>query len=265
MRFLCVAVAVGLAPMGANASDPISAELPRDADIYLLGEIHDDARHHRRQAALVKGLRPAAIVFEMLPATLELDLSSIDPSDLGALDAALGWSDWGWPDLEMYQPIFTSAPTARIFGMALPREEVRRSVGDGAATVFGADAAEYGLTEALPPAQQKARETLQDEGHCNALPPEMLPGFVEAQRLRDAAFTRRTLEAFEAAGGPVVVITGNGHVRDWGMPSFFARVAPGVTVVALGQIYSDAEAGAYTHAMLSPPIERDSDPCDAFK
>ncbi len=265
MRRFFLGVAFALAPVTASASEPIVIELPPGADIYLLGEIHDDARHHRRQGAIAKFLRHKALVFEMLPATLELDLSTVDTADLAALDAATGWSEFGWPGLEMYQQIFQAAPNARVYGMALPREEVRRAVGDGAAAVFGDGAEAYGLTEALPDAEQAAREKLQDEGHCNALPPEMLPGFVEAQRLRDAAFTQSALDAFEAVGGPVVVITGNGHVRDWGMPAFFARVAPQLDVVALGQIYSDREAGAYTHTMISPPVERETDPCDAFK
>lgn len=265
MRWFVMSVAAAVFPMVASASEPIVIELPPDADIYLLGEIHDDARHHRRQGAIAKFLRPKALVFEMVPATLDLDLSTVDTSDLNALDAATGWSDWGWPDLAAYQQIFQAAPNARVYGMALPREEVRRAVGEGAAVVFGDAAETYGLTDALPVEEQSTRENLQDEGHCNALPPEMLPGFVEAQRLRDAAFTQRTLDAYEAVGGPVVVITGNGHARDWGMPAFFARVAPELKVVALGQIYSDREADAYTHTMLSPPVERDTDPCDAFK
>ncbi|MCY4336638.1 MAG: ChaN family lipoprotein [Litoreibacter sp.] len=265
MRRAVLGFAAAIAPLAAFASEPIATELPPDADIYLLGEIHDDARHHRRQGAIAKFLRPKALVFEMLPATLELDLSTVDTADLTALDMATGWTEFGWPGLEMYQQIFQASPNARVYGMALPRDEVRRAVGEGAAAVFGDEAEAYGLNEALPVDEQQAREQLQDDGHCNALPPEILPGFVEAQRLRDAAFARRTLEAFNAVGGPVVVITGNGHVRDWGMPAFFARVAPDLKVVALGQLYSDADVDAFTHAMLSPPIERDTDPCDAFK
>jgi hypothetical protein len=60
------------------------------------------------------------------------------------------------------------------------------------------------------------------------LAPEILPGFVEAQRLRDAALAEAALAALEAHGAPVAIITGNGHARrDWGVPAVLAVAAPG--------------------------------------
>jgi hypothetical protein len=89
--------------------------------------------------------------------------------------------------------------------------------------VFPGDAARFGLTEALDPDEQAAREAEQQEAHCNALPEEILPGFVEAQRLRDAALAEAALAALADTGGPVVVVTGNGHARaDWGVPALLA-------------------------------------------
>ncbi len=61
---------------------------------------------------------------------------------------------------------------------------------EGAAAVFGAAAARFGLDAPLPEDEQAAREAEQAEAHCGALPAEMLPGMVEAQRLRDAALAR---------------------------------------------------------------------------
>ena len=43
----------------------------RRADIVLLGEIHDNPEHHANQAAIVRALQPAALVFEMFPQASE--------------------------------------------------------------------------------------------------------------------------------------------------------------------------------------------------
>jgi uncharacterized iron-regulated protein len=107
---------------------------------------------------------------------------------------------------------------------------------------------------------------MQMSAHCDALPADMLPGMVAAQRLRDAHFSRVTLQALDETGGPVVVITGNGHARkDWGMPVYLAAAAPEVTVRTLGQ-FEDAPAAdaPFDVTLFSSAAER-PDPCLAFR
>mgnify|MGYP006311152977 CR=1 FL=1 len=137
---------------------------------------------------------------------------------------------------------------------------------EGPAETLGAGAARFGLDQPLPEARQTRRERLQMEAHCGALPPDLLPGMVAAQRLRDAQLARVTLQARGDTGGPVVVITGNGHARtDWGVPAMLAKAAPGLSVAALGQI----EAGGtpseapFDIVETTPAIDR-PDPCAAF-
>ena len=239
--------------------------IPGDADIYLLGEIHDDAAHHLRQAEIVERLSPTTLVFEMLPDTFQLDATKRPVGDANALDTALGWSSGGWPDFALYHPIFQAAPDAHIVGMAPPEDEVRQAIEDGAAQVFGADAAQFGLTDALDPKEQSNREKLQDEVHCNALPAELLPGFVEAQRFRDARFALATLKALQTYGSPVAVITGNGHVVLWGMPRALELAAPEVKTVAVSQLYGEAKAGGADIVLRSAAPPQSSDPCASFQ
>ena len=256
-----------LAAPPALARPLVSASGIPEADIVILGEVHDNPAHHLFQAEAVAAIGPAAVIWEMLPPGIE-----VDPSlPARELSEALEWEARGWPDFALYAPVFAAAPDAVHLGMALPREDVRAAIGEGAAAVFGKDAVRFGLDLPLPDAEQEERETAQLRDHCDALPAEMLGGFVEAQRLRDAGFARAALTALEAHGGPVVVITGNGHARtDWGMPVYLAAAAPEVSVVSVGQLERDgadddlrdgAPFGLWTFA---EPPER-GDPCEAFR
>ena len=161
--------------------------------------------------------------------------------------------------------MFEATGSAVIYGMALPADLVNRAVIEGSAAVFGSDAARFGLAVDLPHAEQRARERLQQDAHCGMLPESLLPGMVEAQRLRDAAFARTTLEAVEKSGKPVIVITGTGHARDdWGMPAALGVAAPQLEVMTIGQFEESVPAAArFDHTLVSSPAPR-KDPCEAL-
>lgn len=236
-------------------------------DVVFLGEQHDNPAHHARQAALVAEIAPAALVFEMLTPQQAALVTPELIADEAGLEGALGWADSGWPDFAMYYPIFAAAPEAAYFGAALPREEARRVMGEGVRAVFGDEAALYGLDQPLPPEQQETREALQLSAHCDAMPAEMLPMMVDIQRLRDARLAQEALAALEQTGGPVVVITGNGHARlDWGAPAALALAAPDVTVASFGQGEArfGAPDGGFDMVDITEDVERD-DPCAAFE
>jgi len=256
MRWL-TAIALGL---GLNLG-PAWAQ-----DVIVLGEVHDNPAHHTEQAARVEALKPAALVFEMLDTAQAGRVTPDFVSQPRAMAEALEWADSGWPDFSMYHPIFAAAPEAAVHGAALPRAAARKVLSEGVEDVFGPDAARYGLTEPLGPKEQAAREALQDAAHCGALPEEMLPQMVMIQRVRDAMLARAALDAMAATGGPVAVITGNGHARkDWGMPALLMRVAPELDLHVLGQT-EDARPliGGFDEVLSAPAAPRD-DPCAAFR
>lgn len=236
------------------------------ADIVVLGEVHDNPLHHVNQAAAVAALAPKALVFEMLTPDQAARVTPALVVDGAALAEALEWDASGWPDFTFYHPIFLAAPAARVYGAAFGREALAGAAKGGAAGVFGAEAARFGLSEPLEEAGLAERIAEQAEAHCDALPPEMLPGMVEVQRLRDAGLARAALEALEDTGGPVAVITGNGHARtDRGMPAALAAAAPGVTVLSLGQIEGAPDADPpFDLWLVTEPAERE-DPCAAFR
>lgn len=260
---------LGLVAPGFSAAGQIDAAalttLP-GTDVTVLGEVHDNPAHHANQARAVGAIAPAALVFEMLSPAQAAMVTPALRADAAALGTALGWEAAGWPDFAMYYPIFQAAPEAAIFGAALPRDAVRRAVSDGAAAVLGEPAQDYGLTKPLAPEVLQARVTLQQEAHCNALPEDLLPGMVEAQRLRDAALARAARQALAETGGPVAVITGNGHARkDWGLAAALSVAAPEVSILTVGQFEEAPDAPPpFDFWLVTAPAERE-DPCAGFQ
>ncbi len=239
-------------------------DVPPAADVVLLGELHDNPFHHANQARWVVSIAPAALVFEMLPPALALRAQSHGPAP--GLGEALDWEARGWPDFSMYRPIFAAAADAAIFGGEVAGDDARRAVIDGAAAVMGPAGDVFGLGVGLPPDEAAARAEAQGGSHCGALPPEMLPGMVEAQRLRDAALARAVVAAIAETGGPVVVITGNGHARrDWGVPAALAIAAPDLTVTSVGQFEASPPGDPPFDAWAVSPASSRGDPCDAFR
>lgn len=76
-------------------------QLPQ-ADVIILGELHDSPIHHLNQATAVAAIAPRALVFEMLSPGQVQGLTELDRMDAETLGAALGWAESGWPDFEMY-------------------------------------------------------------------------------------------------------------------------------------------------------------------
>jgi uncharacterized iron-regulated protein len=276
MRFavpLSAVLCAGGIAAAATGADPgaVAAVIAaaRSADVVVLGEIHDNPTHHANQAAIVAALQPAALVFEMIPQAAEDEANALreQGADRDTVAAALDWADSGWPDFDHYWRILEAAPQARVFGAGQPIAEVRRAMVEGAAGVFGPDAATYGLDRPLPPEELAAREALQAAAHCDTLPAEALPGLVEAQRFRDASLADAALWARTMTGGGlVVVIAGSGHAdKARGMPAALAIADPELRVLSVGQFEAlPADAANYDDVLLAAAPER-ADPCAGLR
>lgn len=233
---------------------------PPDQDVYVLGEVHDNPLHHAEQARLVGLIAPKAVVWEMLLPEQVAALADTDRSDAAAMAAALDWEASGWPDFSMYYPIFNVAGDVPHLGAGVSREDLQTAMKDGAASMMGME---------LPPFAPDVQAALQAEqavAHCNALPADLLPAMVQAQRLRDATLAGTALQALLDHGGPVVIITGTGHARaDTGTPAILRILEPGLKVWSLGQTESDPGPDAPFDAVnVTAPAPRE-DPCLAFK
>ena len=250
------------------------------ARYVLVGETHDNPDHHRIQAAIVAGLagRRPAVVFEMITADEAPALAAFlaRPGRAAAgLGPAVRWTERGWPDFAMYQPIVEAALGAGLTLLPgdLGRESVRAIGRKGRAAVSDTEAARLGLDRAMP-AEAEAALTLElKESHCGMLPDKALPGMLMVQRARDGALAD-ALTAAAVPTGAAVLIAGTGHVRrDWAVPALIAAREPAAAVVSIGLLevpradadlatlgISDADPAPYDFVLFTPKAEV-SDPC----
>lgn len=255
-----------IALMLALLAGPAGAQVvpPPGMDVYVLGEVHDNPSHHAEQARLLALVAPKTVVWEMLTPEQVVAMEGVDRADLAAMEKALDWAHSGWPDFALYHPIFAAAGGAAHLGATVPRADLRKAIGEGAGAALGERAEGWPMGPLATP-EQEAREAEQREAHCNALPEDLLPGMVEAQRMRDWSLASLAVAAVEAGQGPVVVITGTGHARkDWGAPALIAAARPGVKVWSLGQIEGAPDGNEPFDAVQTAPAPEREDPCRAF-
>jgi len=231
-------------------------------DVLIIGELHDNPEHHVQQRNAILGVAPKAVVFEMLTPDEAARLADVARTPQAMRAATTGFH---WTNIADYADVLSES--AVIVGAALPPETVRAAFADGAAPVFGTDAAVFGLDQNVPDAELAQRVTLQFDAHCGAMPQEMMGGMVEAQRLRDAAFARAVVDALDTYGAPVVLITGNGHARtDWGVPVYLATARPDLAVESIGQGENgQAPEGTFDMTLNAAAAPERGDPCAAFR
>ena len=231
----------------------------------ILGEVHDNAAHHRLQAEILKAMLDAgrlpALAMEQFDLQHQPTLEAArargerDPerlADAGRFDR----KGWRWPD---YRPL---VELAALNGLALLAANLSRA---DARALMKSGLPAQGIAVAAQ-AQRNALEQDIIEGHCGIRPPPaMLSGMVEAQRARDA----RMAETLRSAGGSgAVLVAGAGHARrDRGVPSYLPAAAREkllsigfVEVARDGALPTADYAGIYDLVWYTPRATRD-DPC----
>lgn len=230
----------------------------RGADFVLLGELHDNAWHHRRRGELIGALGPVPVVAEHLTRGQAVRFGH----DLLASLQAAGFEAQGW-DWPVHEPLFAAIRQAGapLGGGNLPRDVVRQVARDGQPP---ADLAALIASAPLPAAAQAALDADLLQGHCGHLTPARLPAMRQAQRARDAAMA---LALQAAATRPALLVAGNGHVRtDYGVPPLLQALAPGrrTLAVGFGEHGDDWRQAPYTYLWITPRQDR-QDPCKGLK
>lgn len=175
------------------------------ADAILLGEQHDAPEHHALEKATVAHLaarqRLAAVVLEMADAGTHTTGMPANASDEDVRQA-LRWNDKGWP-WTSYGPTVMAAVRAQVpvLGGNLPRADMGQAMKN-------TDLDGKLSTEAL----QMQIDAIQ-KGHCGLLPETQLLPMARIQLARDDSMARTVADAAQP-GRTVLLIAGNGHVRD---------------------------------------------------
>jgi uncharacterized iron-regulated protein len=250
------------------------------ARYVLLGEVHDNAEHHRLRhgllAALIRDGRRPALVMEQFdrehqPALERAQTAAAPTPESLKTAGRVNTQGWNW---SYYEPLIRLALDHRlpIVAANLSRADAFRVSTDGATAVLGAAAVKtLHLDQPLPDAARRKLEQVIEDGHCGEAPRDILPGMVSAQRARDAVMAQ-ALQGHSAA----VLIAGNGHVRrDFGVPHYLAHYPQGddVRVVGFMEIddaksapsdYVTAAAPEYDYIVFTEPTPR-PDPCKALR
>lgn len=248
----------------------------KGARFVLLGEVHDNAIHHRLRrdliAAWIRDGRRPAIAMEQFDREHQAALQHAqrDPAPTPESLKTAGHFDarsWNW---SFYEPIIRLALDHRltVYAANLSRAEAFRVSTQGAGAVLGtATVSALQLDRPLPDVARHKLEQIIEEGHCGKAPPDILPGIVNAQRTRDAVMAQ-TLQA----QAPAVLIAGNGHVRrDFGVPHYLAQYPQGNDALVVGFLevetarvspaeYFTTAAPEYDVIVFTPRTPR-PDPC----
>jgi uncharacterized iron-regulated protein len=272
---LCLGLSgCALPPKAHEPSDPQWFERMPQADVVLLGELHDQPLHHRQRLTWIAQWaerRPVAMVMEQLDVRGQaaLDEARAAPPEenesLGARArrlaqaAGFSFSGWNWID---YRPFIELAleRDLPLYAGNLSRDEAMQ-IARGAPHRLATHA-----PQGWGDAQQTALLRSIAEGHCGLLPEAMLAPMALAQRARDAQMAEVALRAGRA-GHLVVVLAGNGHVRrDYGLPLHLSALQPGLRVFSVGLIEDGGDAGnALYDAVWSVPALRREDPCERLR
>lgn len=268
----------------------------KNADYLLLGEKHDNEKHHAFQSIMVSlaggSGKTGQLIAEMIEPQHQdvLDrinkVYSIDESKvddvfalneekeglLASLGDDLNWEKRGWPHWESYKTIFI---TGLEWGWPLtagnPNRETIMSIGRGGK--LGPD-----LLTNLRWDQnysQEQTDSLLDElveSHCGMMGRESMQPLVTLQRLKDAHMARAMRQGLPK-NGVSVLIAGNGHVRkDRGVPFFLDGDKKTVSVAIIEVVRDQLEASSYPafdpklydYVWFTPRVD-EIDPCDKFR
>ena len=259
----------------------------RGARTAILGEVHDNPDHHRIQAQLLAAFaqgreKPPAVVFEMIPTTMQKRLDMIlklPEVDADMVFDAVRWDDSGWPSRDLYRPIMEQVLRLRapIIAAGLPRKDIRPVSRNGLDAALSKEEQAALQLAPLPPTLLNALTREIVKSHCDMIPEDVARRMSAVQRLRDALLAKGMREGFQRQGS-AVLITGDGHARkDRTVPLYLRRYGDVPAPLVVWQAEARKDARTLTDLMpddASPaqvadviivtPRAKRKDPCEQF-
>ncbi|MCU7939519.1 MAG: ChaN family lipoprotein [gamma proteobacterium symbiont of Bathyaustriella thionipta] len=231
------------------------------AQVILLGETHDNARHHQLQAQFISYLtennQPPAVAFEMLNQNQQSIINSFEAnqyasdgnSHFGSTRSGekntqlfadkINWQESGWPEWPYYHPVFYQTINNKlpIIAANLDLKQIRKVIKEGSQTLsqeYQDLLNKYQYDEAL----KKELEQEVQSAHCDMLPEKMLSPMLLGQQTRDIAMTQAIqstlLKYNTATKAQIVLIAGSGHTRtDYGIPFYLQQENPELRLISI--------------------------------
>jgi len=184
--------------------------------------------------------------------------------DVAAPSGNRAGGGWNWV---FYKPFVELALRydVPLIAANLSNADTSKIVRGGYAAVFSeAEIAVLGLDLPVAPEVQAAQEREIDAGHCRALPRSVWPRMAQAQYARDAVMADALRRA--DAGGGVVLLAGNGHVRrDLGVPRWLDSAKTRIFAVGYLEINNDSTPVTVFDAVVRTAVAERADPCAEFR
>jgi len=254
-----------------------------DADILLLGETHDNPRHHQHQAELIRQYLDKAqtglAALEMMTDTQAEEMLAQRPEDAGQLIDILKKEDDGWEYDKYYKGVFQA-----LFdkGYMLTAANLSRKV-MGSIVMQGEQAIPSEVQSVLKdvPLNEENTDSLQKEiesSHCGMMLGRHAKGMITGQRVRDAYMAKALVDG-KTKADKVVLVAGSGHVRsDRGVPLYIKYLAPNLKVltVAFAEFVPDhtdpadyakrwgADRLPFDYVWFTSAVDR-PDPCEELR
>lgn len=271
------------------------------ARFVLLGEVHDNIDHHRLQGFAIRQIKAASprTVFEHFRTDQQGVLDAFQAGDawmksasgdaqLERLFLVTGWAASGWPAATMFAPLMRAVldRDGKMLAGHPPKQRVYEVARRGLDALSMDAQRSLMLSRPLGAPLQEALLGELEASHCELMPKEAFGNMAVAQRFRDGHMARVMIDAAmmqaPAETGPVILVAGNGHVRqDRGVPWYLRAMGAdgsddGTTgsIVSVGHVevvagkmlprdYARALA-AYSVVVFTPRVLR-ADPCIAMR
>ena len=253
-------------------------------DYVLLGETHDNTKHHQDHGWIIKEVakkkRLTAIAFEMLNQDQANLVNNIEFADTNELLEILENAKSGWEYKKYYQPVFKSVLNAKLpmHAADLGRTTLMEIV------TKGIEHAPKGISELLKktPLSTQAQESLKKEiemTHCGMINDEMTKAMMLGQKVRDATIANTLFEIKKTSIETVILVAGSGHVRkDRGAPMYLLSQDKNARIVSIAWLEIDKDAtkpNAYAkrwstdqlpfdYVVFTAQVDR-TDPCEDMK
>ncbi len=207
-----------------------------EADYVLLGELHDNIVHHRKQAWIVDNMaernRTGSVAFEMIDNRQGDLITKEDCVSSAALIDKLDYYPSTWQYETYYQVVFDSTIRAgyKIYPANLDRHTLMKTLMQDKKNLSDQTRHILSQTRLTP----KHYAELQDDiirSHCGMLDSDTVDSMVEMQRIRDATMA---VSLLKSKADLKVLIAGVGHVRkDRGVPLYLYEEEKDISVISI--------------------------------